>query len=317
MVNDSRIRLGVIGLGVMGTEMLEVARRHPEFDVVVAADPGAAAAERIRSRYPDLSVGSDPVALVQDPRLDAVYIASPPNTHAAYAIAAMNAGKAVFSEKPLAARPADGADMVRVAAETGAVNALNYTLSDRAAAVAVARAVHNGDAGEIVSVGMRFTFPEWPRAFQSEAKWVAGREEGGLVREVGSHYLFLTDRLLGPLTPVHTRIAYGAAAERSAHGLFTAGDVPVTLTGLVAAVPETYEWILYGTKRSYRISAWSRVEVSAGDGWAELPLDGPHGTEHTRLTAFAAAIRGEASTLADFAAGLRVQEAVEHFHRAG
>ncbi|KIA60178.1 Gfo/Idh/MocA family protein [Nocardia vulneris] len=315
MVNNSRIRLGIIGLGVMGTEMLEVAHRHPEFDVVAAADPDAATVERIRAQYPDVAVGPDPAALVQDDRLTAIYIAAPPNTHASYAISAMNAGKAVFSEKPLAARLADGADMVRVAAETGAVNALNFTLSDRAAAVAVLRAVHDGEAGEIVAVDMRFTFPEWPRAFQRDARWVAGREQGGLLREVGSHFLFLTDRLLGPLTPAHTRIAYGADAELSAHGLYTAGAVPVTITGLVAAAPETYEWILYGTKRSYRLTDWSRLEVSTGTAWQEHPLDGARGTEHTRLTAFAAAIRGEASTLADFAAGLRVQEAVEHFHR--
>ncbi|MFI6212546.1 Gfo/Idh/MocA family protein [Nocardia brasiliensis] len=316
MVNNSRIRLGIIGLGVMGTEMLEVAHRHPEFDVVAAADPDAATVERIRAQYPDLAVGRDPEALVQDERLAAIYIAAPPNTHAAYAISAMNAGKAVLSEKPLAARLADGADMVRVAAETGAVNALNFTLSDRAAAVAVTRAVHDGEAGEIVAVNMRFTFPEWPRAFQRDARWVAGRDQGGLLREVGSHFLFLTDRLLGPLTPAHTRIAYGADAELSAHGLYTAGAVPVTITGLVAAAPETYEWILYGTKRSYRLTDWSRLEVSTGTAWQEHALDGPRGTEHTRLSAFAAAIRGEASTLADFAAGLRVQEAVEHFHRA-
>ncbi|MGX1772012.1 Gfo/Idh/MocA family protein [Nocardia brasiliensis] len=316
MVNNSRIRLGIIGLGVMGTEMLEVAHRHPEFDVVAAADPDAATVERIRAQYPDLAVGSDPAALVQDDQLAAIYIAAPPNTHASYAISAMNAGKAVFSEKPLAARLADGADMVRVAAETGAVNALNFTLSDRAAAVAVTRAVHDGEAGEIVAVDMRFTFPDWPRAFQRDARWVAGREQGGLLREVGSHFLFLTDRLLGPLTPAHTRIAYGADAELSAHGLYTAGAVPVTITGLVAAAPETYEWILYGTKRSYRLTDWSRLEVSTGAAWQEHALDDPRGTEHTRLTAFAAAIRGEASTLADFAAGLRVQEAVEHFHRA-
>ncbi|WP_280433778.1 Gfo/Idh/MocA family protein [Nocardia brasiliensis] len=316
MVNDSRIRLGTIGLGVMGTEMLEVAHRHPEFDVVAAADPDAATVERIRAQYPDLAVGPDPAALVEDERLTAIYIAAPPNTHASYAISAMNAGKAVFSEKPLAARLADGADMVRVAAETGAVNALNFTLSDRAAAVAVTRAVHNGEAGEIVAVDMRFTFPEWPRAFQRDARWVAGREQGGLLREVGSHFFFLTDRLLGPLTPAHTRIDYGAEAELSAHGLYTAGAVPVAITGLVAAAPETYEWILYGTKRSYRITDWTRLEVSTGAAWQEHALDDPRGTEHTRLTAFAAAIRGEASTLADFAAGLRVQEAVEHFHRA-
>ncbi|MFB8277845.1 Gfo/Idh/MocA family protein [Nocardia colli] len=311
-----KIQLGIIGLGAMGTEMLDVAYRHPDFEVVAAADPNPAAVERIRAQHPVIDLGRDPSSLAEDARLDALYIASPPDTHAGHAIPAMSAGKAVFSEKPLAVRLTDGTEMVRVAAETGVVNALNFTLSDRAAAVEVGRAVNDGEAGDIVGVDMRFTFPSWPRAFQRDARWVAGREQGGQLREVGSHYVFLTDRLLGPLTPVSTRIQYGAAAETSAFGTFTAGETPITITGRVAATPETYEWILHGTKRSYRITDWSRLHISDGGPWAEVPLSGPRGSEYTRLSAFAAALRGHRSTLADFAAGLRVQHAVEHFHRA-
>ncbi|MFE9581057.1 Gfo/Idh/MocA family protein [Nocardia sp. NPDC006044] len=310
-----KIRLGIIGLGSMGAEMLSVAHRHPDFQVVAAADPNSVAVERVRARYPDIALGHDPSSMADDDRLDALYLASPPDSHAGYAVAAMLAGKAVFSEKPLAVRLTDGEEMVRVAAETGAVNALNFTLSDRAAAVEVGRAVRAGEAGDILGVDMRFGFPSWPRAFQRDARWVAGREQGGLLREVGSHYVFLTDRLLGPLTPVSTRVHYGPAAETTAFGAFTAGGVPVTLTGKVAAVPESYEWILYGAKRSYRITDWSRLRISDGGPWTELPIGGPRGSEHTRLSAFAAAIRGQPSTLPDFAAGLRVQQAVEHFHR--
>lgn len=248
-----------------------MAYRHPDFEVVAAADPNPAAVERIRAQHPDVVLGQDPSSLAEDDRLDALYIASPPDTHASYAMAA---GKAVFSEKPLTVRLTDGTEMVRVAAETGAVNALNFTLSDRAAAVAVGRAVNDGEAGDILGVDMRFTFPSWPRAFQRDARWVA-----------------------------------------SAFGTFTAGGTPITITGRVAATPETYEWILYGTKRSYRITGWSHLHISDGGPWAEVPLSGPRGSEHTRLSAFADAIRGHRSTLADFAAGLRVQQAVEHFHR--
>ncbi|MFF3226587.1 hypothetical protein ACFYV7_27590 [Nocardia suismassiliense] len=97
-------------------------------------------------------------------------------------------------------RLSDGAEMVRVAAATGLVNVLNFTLADRAAALAVGQALRNGEAGDVVGVDLRFTFPSWPRPFQRDARWVAGREQGGLLREVGSHYLFRTDHLLGPLT---------------------------------------------------------------------------------------------------------------------
>ena len=51
-------------------------------------------------------------------------------------------------------------------------------------------------------------------------------------------------------------------------------------------------------------------------GWTRVELAGPRGTEETRLSEFARAVRGEESTLADFAAGLRVQRLVEHFHQS-
>ncbi|WP_306796477.1 Gfo/Idh/MocA family oxidoreductase [Nocardia sp. XZ_19_369] len=212
--------------------------------MVAAADPNPTALERIRAQHPVISLGHSAAPLLDSARLDAIYIASPPDTHAGYAIAAMSAGKAVLSEKPLAVRLSDGAEMVRVATATGVVNALNFTLADRAAALAVGQALRNGEAGDVVGVDMRFTFPSWPRPFQRDARWVAGREQGDLLREVGSHYLFLTDQLLGPLTPASTHIRYGTAAETFAAGRFTAGDIPITIAGRVAAAPETYEWTL-------------------------------------------------------------------------
>lgn len=308
------IRLGIIGLGVMGTEMLEVALRHPDFEVVLAADPGDRALERIRAEHTGLALTPDPGAVIDHPGIDAVYIASPPATHAGYAVDAMKAGKAVFSEKPLAVDLEEGAQMVAAAEATGAVNALNFVMSDRAAALEVARALRAGETGAVLGVEMRFLFPQWPRAFQQEAGWVAGREQGGFLREVASHYLFLTDRLLGPLEPLHTDVTYGGKDETAAAGLMIAGEVPVRLSGQVAAGPETYEWTLYGSRRSLRITGWGDLWAGDANGWRPVEPAGPRGSEETRLGDFARAVRGEESTLADFATGLRVQRLIERFH---
>ncbi|WP_432190092.1 Gfo/Idh/MocA family protein [Streptomyces sp. Tue6028] len=315
MTKDRNIRLGIIGLGVMGSEMLDVASRHPEFEVVLAADPSAQAITRAQAAHPQVAYSRHPEELLDHSGLDALYIASPPATHADFAVRAMKAGKAVFAEKPLAVDLAEGEGMVAAAAATGAVNALNFVMSDRSAALAVGRALQDGEAGTALGVEIRFTFPQWPRAFQQDAHWVVGRSQGGFLREVASHYVFLTDRLLGPLSPVHTHLTYGTAGEMRASGLFLAGNVPVTLSGQIAAVPETYEWTLYGTKRSYRITNWGDLWLGDHAGWTPVELDTPRGSEETRLSEFARAVRGEDSTLADFAAGLRVQQIIERFHR--
>lgn len=315
-MTDLPLRLGIIGLGAMGAEMLAIAATLPDVTVVLAADPGTAALQRARTAHPGLTLTDDPAEVLAHPGIDAVYIAAPPVTHAAYAIAAMKSGKAVFCEKPLAVDLAEGAEMVAVAEATGLANALNYTLSDRSAAVEVVRAVRAGEAGDVLGVDIHFLFPEWPREFQKDARWVAGREQGGFLREVGSHYVFLTDRVLGPLTPVHTEVSYGDDGESTATGLFSAAGIPVRLFGNVVAGPETYAWTLYGSQRSYRITDWGDLHVGDAEGWRPVELPGPRGGEDTRLAEFAGAVRGRPSTLADFAAGLRVQRAIESFHSA-
>jgi predicted dehydrogenase len=317
MDTRGRLRLGIIGLGGMGAEMLDVAARDPAWSVVVAADPGAGALARGRARHPEVAFRQDPEQVSGHDGLDAVYLASPPETHAGYAISAMRAGLAVFAEKPLAVDLAAGERMVAVAEATGMVNAVNFVLSDRAAALEVGRVLDAGEVGTVVGVELRLAFGQWPRAFQQAAGWVGGRAQGGFLREVASHHLFLTDRLLGPLAPVHAHVTYGAGAETTAHGLFLAGEVPVGLSGRVGAVADEYEWTLYGTERSYRITDWADLWVGDPSGWRRAEAPGPRGSEQTRLSEFARAVRGGPSTLADFAAGLRVQRAIESFHQPG
>merc|ERR1711879_372167 len=57
--------------------------------------------------------------LINDPEVDAVYIATPPDSHASYAIEAMNAGKPVYVEKPMARRYSECLEMLKVSEQTG------------------------------------------------------------------------------------------------------------------------------------------------------------------------------------------------------
>jgi hypothetical protein len=83
------------------------------------------------------------------------------------------------------------------------------------------------------------------------------------------------------------------------------------------AAPELYEWILWGTRRSYLLRNWGELRVSDGGEWKPVPLTEPRGSEATRLLLFADAVRGgKPRYRADFATALRVQEVVEAFHHA-
>ncbi|WP_202818893.1 Gfo/Idh/MocA family protein [Actinosynnema sp. ALI-1.44] len=305
----SEIRLGIVGLGVMGRRTLGVAVDHPDFTVVRASD--------VTPADPGVPFTTDPQEVVTADDVDAVYIATPPASHSDLAVTALRAGKAVFCEKPLAVSLADAQRMLDAATETGLANAVNFALSDRDAVVHVAGA----DLGTVRGVDIRVQFLRWPRDFQATATWLARREQGGFVREVLSHFVYLTDRIVGPLAAVETSVDYsdgpdGTGSEVAARGLLRAGDVPVHVSGMSdLAGPERYEWTIWGTRRSYMLRDWAQLYVSEGGPWQPVELSGKHGTEHSRLTLFAEAIRGgKPADLADFAAGYRVQHAIEAFH---
>lgn len=310
--------MGIIGLGAMGSAMLDAASDHPDVVVTAAADVSADLVARFRRSHPGLDFGTDPETLIASD-LDALYIATPPAFHADYALAALERGIAVMCEKPLAVDLADGLRMLTASRERGVACAVNFALSDRNAVLEIDRALAAGEVGEVVGVDVRLRFPVWPREFQAGATWVAGRDQGGFVREVFSHFAYLTDRLLGPLRVVSAGVDYPSeGAETSAYGILSAGGIPVHVSGFAGtAAEESYEWTLWGTRRSYRLSDWDQLFVTEGGPWSRVKPPGERGSEATRLALFAQAVRGvKVANLADFAAAYRVQQVVEAFHRA-
>ncbi len=303
MVADP-IRLAVVGLGAMGTRMLTAALAHPAYTVVAGVD--------VVPRDVDVPVVTSLDAVLSD--VDAVYLATPPAVHAEQAVKALTAGKAVFCEKPLAV----DLDEARAMAEAarGRPNAVNFALSDMAATLEVERQLP--ELGELRGVEVRLQFPKWPREFQKDALWLAEAEQGGFVREVLSHFVYLTDRMLGPLAVESVSADFPApgAAEIVARGVLRGGGVPVHVSAFSAlAGPEVYEWTIWGTRKSLRLSQWAQLSTSDGGPWQPVEL-GAGGSDSARLGLFAQAVRGEhPRDLADFASGLRVAEVVEAFLR--
>jgi predicted dehydrogenase len=96
----ARLRAGIIGLGV-GERHIAGYRFHPDCAVVAVADMDPAKRDVARRRYPDLRIHDSAAALLDDPEIDVVSIASYDEDHAAQVLRALAAGKHVFAEKPL------------------------------------------------------------------------------------------------------------------------------------------------------------------------------------------------------------------------
>ncbi len=305
------MRLGVIGLGIMGERLLRVA--HARGDAVAALwDPSEAARARGAGLGPVVGSAAEVIAAS-----DAVYVASPPASHVHHGRAALAAGRALLLEKPLAADPGEAREFVRWAA--GKRAAVNFPMAS-SPAVAQLRAWQPG-IGAPRSLTVTVAFREWPRAWQSAAApWLDGAEEGGFTREIVSHFLFLARRLLGRLA-LHDAFVTRpdpARAERGLAARLSAGGVPVTLAGGVGRTDaeDTNLFTVRGERGAIRLRDWSLAERQEGEAWLAAPdaLPNPRMRPVTlggQLDKLAALVRGEATDLATLEEALEVQEIVE------
>jgi len=97
-----RLRVGVIGLGDRGQQLAREALACENVELVAAADVFTRRLEQAQAIQPTIRVHRDARALLDDPSLDAVFIATPQHLHAAHFIDALDAGKHVYQEKTMA-----------------------------------------------------------------------------------------------------------------------------------------------------------------------------------------------------------------------
>ena len=102
---------------------------------------------------------TDALQLINDPKINAIYIATPPSSHATYAIMAMKAGKPVYVEKPLAASYEDCARINRVSEQTGIPCFVAYYRRYLPYFQKVKDIIKNGTIGTITNVQVRFSVP--------------------------------------------------------------------------------------------------------------------------------------------------------------
>ena len=145
---------------------------------------------------------SDADLLINDADINAVYVATPPDTHASYAIAAMKAGKAVYVEKPMARTYAECQEMIRVSEETGMPLFVAYYRRSLPAFLKVKSLIEDGVIGKPLSVNIRLLKSASNNDQKEELQsWhvnpnIAG---GGYFYDLASHQLDYLDFILGPI----------------------------------------------------------------------------------------------------------------------
>jgi predicted dehydrogenase len=312
-------RIGLIGAGIMGRRMADRVAAHPEFALVAAWDPDRAALESLRKAHPATALADDARALTARDDVDCVYIAAPPASHATHAQAAFDRGKAVFCEKPLTVDDGEGAALVARAERERRKAGVNFSLATAPSFARIAEAVSSGALGRIETIEIHVRFARWPRGWQhGAATWLTGAREGGFVREVVSHFVFTTQRLVGPLAVRSSKVERASAqdAERAIAAEMKAGDVRVTLDGRVAGEADDHNlWTVTGTRGAMRIRDWHGLERADRGTWSTVESSSIEAMRVqaglAQLDQLAAVIEGRPNSLPTLREALDVQRTIE------
>ncbi len=140
--------------------------------------------------------------LINDPQVNAVYVATPPGSHAEHAIAAMRAGKPVYVEKPMAASYEECLQMNQVSAETGIPCFVAYYRRTLPYFLRVKQLIDDGLLGEISTVQIHFAIPPYATDYDREnLSWRVKKEiaGAGYFYDLASHQFDLLDFLFGEI----------------------------------------------------------------------------------------------------------------------
>ncbi len=141
----------------------------------------------------------DASELVNDPDVNAIYIATPPSSHATYAIMAMKAGKPVYIEKPMAVTYEECCRVNRISTETGVPCFVAYYRRYLPYFQKVKQLIEDGVIGNIANIQIRFAVPPRDLDYSGKQPWrlqpdIAG---GGYFYDLAPHQLDMIQYIFG------------------------------------------------------------------------------------------------------------------------
>ncbi len=306
------VRLAPVGLGRWAAVLARGALRG---DVIELASCFTRSRERRAAFCEEFGIprsASSYDELLADDTIEGVVITTPNDTHAELAIAAFDAGKAVYVDKPIA-HTLDDALAIRAAAErTGHVFAVGHS-ARRLAGIRVMRQwIEDGSLGAVSLAEANFSNERGLELTPQTWRWYAARSPGGTLIQLGVHHADTLQFLLGPVAQV------SAHARR----LHTAAEVPDAVMCILEfesgalgylgcgwASPGIQQIRLQGTKRNllYDLDFTHWNASDQADDWSTLLSQAYRQSVRTevalsrtdmfreQLDEFALAIRGEAT----------------------
>jgi predicted dehydrogenase len=232
-VSSAPVRVGVIGCGTISKIYLENARKLENLDVVACADVIPERAQ-VRAAEFDVPKACSVAELLADPSVEIALNLTIPRVHAEVSLAALEAGKSVYSEKPLAITRADGQRLLKVARARGLLVGCAPDTFLGGGIQTCRKLIGEGAIGEPVAA-LAFFMSHGPESWHPDPDFYYQPGAGPLF-DMGPYYLTTLIALIGPIRRVtaSARITFPerAITSQPKQGTKISVNVPTHVAGV-------------------------------------------------------------------------------------
>lgn len=243
----------------------------------------------------------DPLDLIHDPKVDVLYVATPPDAHRDYALKCIQAGKPVYLEKPMARTHAECRVINQAAAKAGVKVWVAYYRRSLDYFLKIKGIIDSGRLGRILHLGIEQHFPPRPEDLKGDnPPWrvIPGISGGGYFHDMGCHALDILFYIFGDPLQVE-------GSSRNLGGLYRAddsvdaritlpGDIPLEGNWSFVAPAEKDSVVVRGEHGSLSFSVFSFAPIRLRSGSREeiFEADRPHHIQQPHIQSIVDELRG-------------------------
>jgi UDP-N-acetyl-2-amino-2-deoxyglucuronate dehydrogenase len=211
-----RVRLAPVGLGRWARVLARAAQRGNVIELAGCFSRNERRREDFRDEFGIPRAAATYEELLSDPEVEGLLVTTPNDTHKAVIVAALEAGKAVYTDKPIAHTLEDALAIDTVVRSTGAVFAVGHSARRLAGHREIKRWHREGRLGQISLVEANFSNERGLELDESTWRFYASKSPGGALIQLGVHHADNLQFLLGPVKSVNANI----------RKLYTRAEVP-------------------------------------------------------------------------------------------
>jgi predicted dehydrogenase len=293
------VRVAAIGMGWWSDVLADAVARSGKLEIAAcftrSEDKRGAFAKKYHCR-----AASSYQEILADPEIDAIINTTPNDVHLETTLAAAQAGKHVFLDKPIANTVADARAITEACREAGVVLALGYQRRRESQFRWIRQQIDAGTLGKLVNAEANISRDRLGKIDLSSWRYTATGMPGGVMLQIGIHYADVLEYLMGPIRAVSgsfVRLVLPGDNPDVASMIFEHEDGALsTLNASYASASEFYLMNIYGKDATvfYDRHAGMRMLRRGSDTTAHIPFS-PNDTFVEELEEFATAVRGEAT----------------------